>query len=301
MAADSSSQPATGSPAAAILTGLLVPGLPQFRAGLPVRGLLAFATVVVPYFVGVLALGPRFWFFAVFDTDESSGGGVFGVLSMVLHVVGTVLPEALAIGPSIVASVMLRPGAEPAFERLERMPVAGEEWFAILTSAAGILAALWAADAAWHATGRPRFDARAPEPPRAAAWSWFLPGAGQVMVGRAIGDNGLERKGLLVGAAVLALFLLGGLFSGFQAVDRGNHHVWWIGEVFAGLPWMLFAAISSMKLSALPWGYDLGIALCTTSGLLNVILAVDAYTLAEKGPPKGEDSRPAGSEREASA
>jgi hypothetical protein len=279
-----SEQPTTSSPIAAIVSTLLVPGLSHLRAGEAMRGVLAFVTVVVPMLVGCAGLGQRFWFFAIYDTDDGASQGVMAIPGAVMHALGGVFPENFALGPSLLASLMFRGDGSPSFERLERMPLVGEEWFALLTTAAGLLAALWAADAAWLACGRRRSRHGATRPAAAAALAWLIPGGGHVWFGRATGDHGAAGRGVLAGGAIFVLFALGLLFSAGQGIDRGNHYVWWIGQSFAFVPLVIGAALSPFKLEELPAFYDLGVGLCTMAGLVNVLLIVDAYTLSETGP-----------------
>ena len=268
-----------GPAIAAAVTGLLVPGLPQFRAGNAVRGAIAFVSVVGLFSAGYAMLGERFWFHETFGGEFSMQGTLGTILRPVWALVGTllgVLPESLALGPSIVVS-LTRAAESPAVERLQRLPVDGEWLGYLMTTSAGILSALWAADAAWIAAGRRTFSGS--RPAVAAMLSWIVPGLGYLSAP----DRGTRQKGVLCGAVVFVLFALGCLLAGGQAVDRGNNSVWWIGQSLAGCWWCFAAFLSPIKLTDLPWGYDLGVVLTTVAGLLNAVLMVDVYTIAERG------------------
>jgi len=82
---------------------------------------------------------------------------------------------------------------------------------------------------------------------------------------------------------VLLVFVLGLLFSHGHAVDRANYSVWWMAQnLFGG--GSLFAALVTgpMQQEAQAMHMDLGLVLCTVAGLMNLVVMVDAFTVAER-------------------
>jgi hypothetical protein len=86
-----------------------------------------------------------------------------------------------------------------------------------------------------------------------------------------------------MGAAVAIVFALGLLFSLGHAVDRGIAPVWWIGQSLCG-GGALFAALvtAPLQMTEFPEQLDLGTVLCTVAGLMNLVVMVDAFTVAER-------------------
>jgi len=86
-----------------------------------------------------------------------------------------------------------------------------------------------------------------------------------------------------MGVAVAIVFALGLAFSHGHAVDRATYSVWWIGQnLFGG--GSLFAALVTgpLRMEGAPPNLDLGVVLCTVAGLMNLVVMVDAYTVAER-------------------
>ena len=112
--------------------------------------------------------------------------------------------------------------------------------------------------------------------------SWLLPGFGHVRVGQ-------KSKGLLMGAAVIAMFALGLMLSSGHAIDRPLRSAWWIGEVLFGGGTLFATFVTAPWPEGEPSAYiDHGIALCTVAGFMNVIVMIDAYTVAEGKATGGE-------------
>ncbi|MHC5062491.1 MAG: DUF6677 family protein [Planctomycetota bacterium] len=255
----------------AALCTFLVPGLAHFLLGRPLRAAIAFVSCVGLFFAGYAILQDRIWFVEMITPGET------GLSSWLRLLPITLLPESPNFGCSMLAAFM-REGDSPDVLRLLRMPRELEHLGFLLTGSSGILACLWAADAHWLAQ-----DRKASLPPAwAAGLSWILPGAGHVAAGQ-------KSKGMVMGAAVCLMFLLGLLFSAGHAVDRAHYAAWWVGQSFCGGPLILSSLVTApMKFSEFPAYMDLGVALCTVAGFMNVIVMVDAYTVAEQSGAGGD-------------
>lgn len=254
----------------AALCTFLVPGLAHFLLGRPLRGSIALASCVGLFVAGYLILQDRIW------VVEMITPGKTGLSSWLRIVPFTLLPESPNLGCSIVAG-MMREVDTPDGLRLLRMPREMEHIGFLLTGSSGILACLWAADAHWLAQER----TTRVQPVWAAGLSWLIPGAGHAAVGQ-------KSKGAVMGAAVCITFLFGLIFSMGHAVDRAHYAAWWVGESFCGGPMILSSLVTApMKFSEFPAYMDLGVALCTVAGFMNVIVMVDAYTVAERDDPEG--------------
>lgn len=259
------------SPGAATLLSLLLPGAAHFKLGRPGLGVLALLTCFGPMLAGVAILGERLFFYELFSGDLLAGIG-FDRLLKVLPI--NVWPEAFHISGVFVAGFE-HPGDAPAAQRAIRTVLLehGLEHLATwLTAAAGMVSILWAADARWRAQER-----RAPgiAPAAAAALSWFLPGLGHVRAGQ-------KDKGLLMGGAVIVLFAGALLLSAGTAVDRVMAPVWWIGQnLFGGGTLFTSLVTGPMRIEGpFPQYHDLGKVVCTTAGLLNIVVMIDAWAVA---------------------
>lgn len=253
------------TPRNAAICTLLLPGLGHVLLGRVVRGAFAMALCLGLFAAGYAILGDRLWFVEMITPGKT------GLSSWLRIFPFTLLPEAGNFGCSMVAG-MIREADSAEVLRLLRMPREGEHLGFLLTGASGIIACLWAADAYWLAEGR---SSRV-SPPWAAALTWLLPGAGHVLAGQ-------KSKGLVMGAAVLLVFLLGLIFSMGHGADRAHYAAWWIGQSLCGLG-IVFASLftAPLEFSDFPAYMDLGVALCTVAGFMNVILMVNAYTVAEQ-------------------
>ena len=267
------------TPGAAVLWTFLVPGLAHLRLGRGGRAGLAFLSTCILFWLGYSMLGwgegnpVRLWYFALFQP--------FALLKPVLDIAPVqLLPESANLGNSIVAS-LLRPGESEGIDgytvqRLMRAPSEWEHLASFLTAASGMVAIFWAADAHWLAGGR---KVSGPSPSRVAFLSWLIPGLGHWQAGQ-------RDKGLVMGGAVILVFAFGLLCSMGHAVDRGLQPVWWVGQVLFG-GGVLFAGIftAPLEFTRHPQFFDLGLVLCTAAGLLNLVVMIDAYTVAERGVP----------------
>ncbi|MCA8952073.1 MAG: hypothetical protein KDE27_21365 [Planctomycetes bacterium] len=258
----------------AFLAGL-IPGLLQFQLGQKQRAITALVSCTVLFFAGWSIVGERlfYWTLVVPDASTDTMRGLARVGFPL------VLPELLNLPANAIGAILAFDGS-PTGERLWRMPRDFEHIAGWLTAASGMLAAFWAAAGHWQLRLR-RDGGASPrtaiaDPALCAALSWLLPGLGHARAGQ-------KDKGMLMGAAVVIVFALGLVFSHGHAVDRATASVWWIGQnLFGG--GTLFAALvtSPLQMESAPANLDLGVVLCTVAGLMNLVVMVDAFTVAER-------------------
>lgn len=258
----------------AFLSGF-VPGLLQWRLGQTQRAAIAFVSCTALFFVGWLLVRDRLFYWALLTPDANSNplakaAGRGGLMTM---------PEFLNVPATLLGSLLAFDDS-PEGQRLWRMPRDFESIGAFLTGASGMLAAFWAAAGQWELRRRRDGGENPPvaiaNPALCAGLSWILPGLGHARAGQ-------KDKGLVMGAAVLIVFAMGLMFSQGHAVDRANYSVWWIGQNLCGAG-SLFAALVTgpWRAESLPAELDLGIVLCTVAGLMNLVVMVDAFTVAER-------------------
>jgi hypothetical protein len=253
-----------------------VPGLLQYRLGQKRRAVLAFASCTLLFFVGWLVVRERLFRWALLDCGATGSDAVRTAARFGFPLT---LPELLNLPAHALGAIVAWDGS-PTGERLWRLPRVVEHLFAFLTAASGMLAAFWSAAGHWDLRVRRDAGAGAPapvaNPALCAGISWIVPGLGQARAGQ-------KDKGVLMGAAVLIVFAAGLAFSHGHAVDRPIYDVWWIGQNLCG-GGSLFAALVTgpLRSEAAPPNLDLGIVLCTVAGLMNLVVMVDAYTIAER-------------------
>ena len=103
-----------------------------------------------------------------------------------------------------------------------------------------------------------------------------MPGLGHARAGQ-------RDKGMVLGAAVVAVFAGGLLASGGHAVDRAQASVWWMGQnLFGGGSLFAGRVTGPWQRTGEPFDLQLGIVLCTVAGLMNLVVMVDAYSVAER-------------------
>ena len=248
---------------------MLVPGLAHLRLGHAARALMAFLTSVGLFALGAWMVGDRVWYFQLFEP--------FAFLEPVLRYVPLqLLPESPNLGCCIVFSMVREaPVGDQAmwdWMRSIRLPVPGEHLGLLLMGSTGIINALWCADAHWLAQERPAVK---PAPAMAAALSWLLPGSGHVAVGQ-------KDKGILVGVAVIAMFALGLVLSYGHGVDRPLRSAWWIPQILFGGGTAFTSVVTAPMEEGAPSPFmDHGVAMCAVAGLMNLVVMIDAYTIAE--------------------
>jgi hypothetical protein len=251
-----------------------VPGLLQYRLGQKQRALVAFASCTLLFFAGWVLVRERLFYWALMTPE---GDGVLRAAARLG--LPLTLPELLNLPANAIGAWLCWDGS-PTGERLWRMPRDLEHLGAFLTGASGMLAAFWSAAGHWQLRLR-RDGGDAPAAPIAdpalcAGLSWLVPGLGHARAGQ-------KGKGVLLGIAVATVFALGQLFSSGHAVDRATASVWWIAQnLFGG--GSLFAALVTgpMRMVGEPFDLQLGVVLCTVAGLMNLVVMVDAYTVAER-------------------
>lgn len=278
---------ATDKPPQASLSGLgwgvfgmgFVPGLLQFQLGQKGRAVLALLSCTALYFAGWVLVKDRLFRFALFEPEtDPLHMSTLGLLARCG--ISITLPEIFNFPAHAIGTLL---SYDTAYEsmRLWRLPRAMEDLGGFLTAASGYLAAFWSADG--HFGMRLRRDGGANpaapicSPGLAAGVSWLLPGAGHALAGQ-------RDKGLLMGAATLIVFALGLAVSQGHAVDRSIASVWWIGQSLCGggtLFASLVTAAPPMQ-GEYPENLDLGTVLCTVAGLMNLVVMVDAFSVAER-------------------
>lgn len=258
-----------------------LPGLLQFQLGQRSRAVVAFASCTALYCIGWMVVGPRLFYWALLD---GPGTATHGALTLTL-------PELLNLPAHLLGGLLAYDGS-PTGLRMERLPRAMEHAAAWLTGASGMLAAFWSAAAHWQLRLR-RDGGAEPKSPIAdpalcALLSWLVPGLGHARAGQA-------SKGWLMGAAVLVVFVIGMVFGGGHSLDRADAPVWWMAQnLFGG--GSLFAALITgpMERASDPLDLQMGIVVTTVAGLMNLVVMVDAFTVAERsvfplrmGAPEG--------------
>lgn len=258
-----------------------VPGLLQYQLGQKQRAMLAFGSCLLLFFAGWLVVRERLFYWALLSPDSPPPPAVGPTTLQVLARFGfpLTLPEILN-APANALGAILAWDVTPTGERLWRMPRDFEHLCGWLTAASGMLAAFWAAAGQWDLRvlrdGGSTPPVPVANPALCAGLSWLVPGLGHLRAGQ-------KDKGLLMGLAVVVVFAMGLLFSHGHAVDRANASVWWIGQnLFGG--GSLFAALVTgpLRMEGAPPQLDLGVVLCTVAGLMNLVVMVDAFTVAER-------------------
>lgn len=256
-----------------------VPGLLQFRLGQQNRGLLALVSCTALYFVGWVLVRERLFYWVLLDAGTPATGGTSPARTAAQFGLPLVLPELLNL-PANALGALLSFDSSPTAERAWRHLQPSEYLGGFLTAASGMLAAFWAAAGHWELRrrrdGGPTPPVAVADPALCAALSWLVPGLGHARAGQ-------KDKGLVMGAAVAIVFAMGLLFSHGHACDRATYSVWWMAQnLFGG--GSLFAALVTgpMQQEAAPMYLDLGVVLCTVAGLMNLVVVVDAFTVAER-------------------
>lgn len=124
---------------------------------------------------------------------------------------------------------------------------------------------------------------------------WLVPGAGHWFLGQ-------RRKAVLFFALLSLTFVVGYFLGEFRNVSLDRHPWYFFAQTFLGLP-SFVAAFATSHLTAVDHvipGYDLGILYTCVASLLNALLFLDAYELAERKrlgiaarPGPGNEGKPA--------
>lgn len=123
---------------------------------------------------------------------------------------------------------------------------------------------------------------RPPEPQwhiAQAAAGWFVPGLGHLLLGE-------KSRGIVIGLAILFVWLSGLLVGGISSVNRQEHPAWFAGQVMIA-PSLLVDAYRSVGPKPKPHDaqtyyvpslgrpQELGLLMSTMAGLLNLLAIVD--------------------------
>lgn len=262
------------SPTSALLLSLLLPGSAHVRLGRTATGVLALACCLGLFLAGYAILGERWYFYRLFPPMEA----LEGLLTFLpIHH----LPDGANLPGMVVAGVM-DPGSDVIAQRVVRTALEStmmENLGRFLTGASGMAAMFFASDAFFRARAAEAEPAAGsdgrPAPGLVAAASWMVPGLGHAMVGQ-------RGKGMVMGGAVIGLFVAGVAVSAGQAVDCVMADVWWIGQNFFGGGTLLAGALAAPTTmgGSFPDGLELGINLTTCAGLANLAVILDSWSLA---------------------
>jgi len=122
----------------------------------------------------------------------------------------------------------------------------------------------------------------------AAFLTWICPGLGHALVGR-------RGKALYFFSLVVGLFVVGMAFADFRNVSFSRHPYFSIAYVFAGGPTAVALLTTGSLAVVTDMNPDLGCLLTAVAGLLNVLVMIDAYTIAEdaadRDAPKAAETR----------
>ena len=215
----------TLSPFQAVLLSLFVPGSAHMVLGRTTRGVVALISCVGLFVVGYSILGDRLWRFTWFPPFD-----ILGVFFTVFPL--NMWPEWPNLGCTMVASFLMESSPDPVIgpnlERARYLPLPNQHIAFFCTSASGVLSAIWATEACLLARqGQQPVRFRRVHPTMAAMASWFLPGSGHWLCGQ-------KDKGMLVGGAVMLMFVAAMVFSQGHAVDRVDSPAYFIGTSLFG-------------------------------------------------------------------
>ncbi len=255
---------ASQNPRNAALAAWILPGAGHFYAGFPVRGVVVFVVVM-----GLFALGYR-----LVDVRLFGFTAPMEFLSILSWAPYYLLPEFGNFAGSVGAQLLMGDRTNDLM-RLTKVPRELEHVGLTLTASSGVLNLLFASEAHWLAKRGSEPGPSSLNPGRAALLSWLVPGAGHWMLGQ-------KHKGILLLGSIVFLFVLGLVFSGFTGTDRAQLYWWWAGQIFFGggtVPaTMILGPLPVTETGAF---VDLGVTLLTVAGLMNLIVIVDAYSVAE--------------------
>ncbi|HLW78962.1 MAG TPA: DUF6677 family protein [Terriglobia bacterium] len=105
--------------------------------------------------------------------------------------------------------------------------------------------------------------------------AWLVPGLGHFILGR-------KWRALILGASILAMFLLGLAMKGeFFATQSGSYleTLGYLGQLCVGAP-MLVAKFFNYAGDSLFVSSDYGTAFLVSAGMLNVLCILDAFDIA---------------------
>jgi hypothetical protein len=110
---------------------------------------------------------------------------------------------------------------------------------------------------------------------------WLVPGLAHVLIGRWI-------RGLIFAVCVLAMFALGLAMKGklYDADFKEPLHLFaFIANIGAGVPYLIAARLG-LGIGTMTWpSYDYGTTYLWVCGLLNYLIVLDAYDIAQGRKP----------------
>lgn len=113
----------------------------------------------------------------------------------------------------------------------------------------------------------------------AAFLTWICPGLGHLYLGR-------RGKAAYFFALVVGLFVVGMAFADFHNVSLERHPYFFIAYALLAGPTALAVLLTGTIPVETDVNPDLGCLLSAVAGLLNVLVMIDAYTIAEDPPPR---------------
>lgn len=104
--------------------------------------------------------------------------------------------------------------------------------------------------------------------------AWLVPGLGHAYLGR-------RGKAVLFGVTVIGVFVAGIVLCSGHAVSWSREPLWFLGEAGALGP----TIVAAMVTGGSPWDHvsphhHIGLLYATVAGLLNVVVAMDAFGIA---------------------
>jgi TM2 domain-containing membrane protein YozV len=156
------------------------------------------------------------------------------------------------------------------------LPRLWPEWIVLgstLTATSGVLNTLVMCHA--HTLARTDSPRAAARPVLAALMTWFVPGLGHVLQGRA-------KRGLVVFVLLVSLFVVGSLLADGSNLSRERHFYYWAGQFLIGLPGIAAEALfGSMRVTRDIAYVEAGLVFGCVAGMLNVLAMLDVYGYGE--------------------
>jgi len=125
---------------------------------------------------------------------------------------------------------------------------------------------------------RPKASRKIPEV--AAILAWLLPGMGHLYLGQ-------RPRAIILLCAILAAFIVGIVLADFEAVSIPEHKYAFFAQVGTGGPTLLTLFITGGEISdtgrAVDPRHSIGLLYTMVAGLLNFVVACDAYERAARG------------------
>lgn len=245
-----------GDPNVAILLSWFLPGAGHVYLG---RTGLGLALLVL--LEGLYALG---WWLADGRTFEFLDPELQGPMATLLT------PEAGNLG------AMIWHLRTSGFGLDEVLPL--PRWIALgslLTAASGLANLLVCAHAQLLARTRPSSARQGKAPILLLGAGLLFPGAGHWLQGR-------KRRGVIVAALLLGLFLGGTLLAEGSNLSRERHFYYWSGQFLLGLPAVLTELASGRPpVTGEIRFVDVGLLYACMAGLLNVLVLLDLQGVSE--------------------